>query len=1262
MLCYKVNKYRNFAGDITMNSIRAKIMWLLSGSALISSLIIGLLGLLLTSAVINKNSTENMNLLCRTHADNIDFSLAKIEDSVDTLVHFISSDLANAESLGNETFRSGFSDVVGKNALHHIESVEGASAIYLHYDPSFIGKNDGFFYIKDKDGAFQSQPLTKLSAFLITNNNHLDYWRIPTAKGKATWLEAYYNTSLQQHVISYIVPVYIKDQLVGVIGADISADYISQLVKEVSIFNSGQAAILNSSGRVLYHPNFQRGVLIGEGDPGFHGVIDQLTKEDTTSELISYKLKNVGKKLASCKLRNGMLMICFAPVSEIYHQQNMLILTNIAITALVVLISLLVAALASKKFAQPIQRLREAAKHLIDGNFDYNIQSYSHDEIGELTATFLETRKTLQHQILLLDAEAHKDGLTGVGNKSAFSDKEIQINQEISAGTANFSVAIFDVNRLKVTNDVLGHLAGDRLLMTVANHLASTFGSQNVYRLGGDEFAVFLPAALTFESYETIVNCIADMKDLSVEGYPHCKVSCAYGFTRFDRTTDKQLSDVLNRADIEMYKNKALTKKEIAPWPEGTKGLKQLQVDKYCQLLQSLKDSTDDYLFLINLESRYIYFFGEVDKQFSFTDGLELSHGISDMLGFIHSNDHDLVKYALTAVLNRETETLDINFRIQNNNHMRWVNCRGSIIQEETYSHFVLIGRLSQNAVQHLYNPVTTLFNKSKLMKELRNAHTNDFSYLVLLDIDNLSDINLKHGAVYGDQLLKSLAEELENQFSMWQIYHTEKDRFVILLDANTKKNPEQVYEQLNSAMAGKCTISAAAVPNDKSLFISAENIYDYAVQTMINAKREHKGQLTFFSQQNVLEKIATVELWEELTQCINSGFDGFSLVYQPQIRDSDYTIISAEALLRFHSKTRGNIYPDQFIPILEQTGLIHRIGLWVIDQALEKCKQWRNTLPELKVSVNLSPKQLEIKSVTAQIKDLLTKHNLPGDALILEITESSQLDGNEEVYTLLANLKQAGMQIAIDDFGTGYSNLGNLKHIHANILKVDRVFVQDITENGYNYHLIRNVIEFAKSNNLKVCLEGVETRKELLVLSGLHPDSYQGYLFDKPLSPSDLEDIYLNPASAQYQHRHAFIQELSILKNEVGISHFDPKDILRVNEVGLWIIRIGMQENQCELYTDATMDKLLAVDHTVTPKECYEHWHSRIHPNYLNYVHTNVNKMIKTDKAIQLEYPWLHPIFGDVMVRCSGRRAKNSDGTVILEGYHRIITDVEGI
>lgn len=1238
-----------------MKSIRAKIMNLLFFSVLISSLIIGSFGIVLTSNVIKDSSTENMRLLCKNNADKIDITFAKIEESVNTLAHYAESELPNIKSLKDETFRKAYSEDIQKNALHHIENVSGAAAVYMHYDPAYIGKTDGFFYVKYKDTEeFLYHSLTDISS----DNEHVGWWYIPTVSGTATWFEAYFDDNLGRYVVSYIVPMYKDGQLIGVIGADIFSEYIENLVKEVSIFNSGQGAVLKSDGTVLYHPNFEKGELIGEGDPGFEGVIEKLTKEDSTKELISYKLKGVKKKLASCKLRNGMLMICFAPESEIYHQQTMLMITNIIITVIVVFAALFIAFSVSKKLARPIKKLNEAAKRLTDGEFDFDINADTYDEIGELTNTFIETRKILRKQINLLDKEAHLDGLTGVGNKSAFLDREVEINKDIASGNADFSIAVFDVNKLKVANDVFGHMAGDRLLLTVANYLSSVFDSSNIYRLGGDEFVVIITEKENIDSQEKIESCVKGMKELSVEDYPDCKVSCAYGSSRLNKETDGQLSDVLHRADKEMYKNKTKTKKETYPWQEGYKGIKQLQIDKYCELLQSLKESTDDYLFLMNIETGFIRFFGGNDSTFNIADGDKFSDGMQNLLEYIHVNDHALFKKAAYSIINRDTETIDINLRISSDNNMRWVNCRGNVIKDETDSHFVLIGRISQNAVKHLYNPVTTLFNKTKLKADLQGDIINQFGCLMLVDIDNLSEINLKHGSLYGDELLKMLAEELESRFSMWQIYHAEKDRFVVLLNANSSKEIQHIFNDLKESLAGKCSISASVVPNDSSVYVSAENIYDYAVQILNNSKKNGIGEIVFFTKESLLERISAVELLEELEASVKNKCDGFYLVYQPQINVEDYSIISAEALLRFKSETKGQVYPDQFIPVLEKTGLIKEVGIWVVDEALCQCKEWRKYNPDFKISVNISPKQLEEKSTASQIIRLLSKHSLPGEALILEITESAPLDENEEVFALLTKFRQAGIQIAIDDFGTGYSNLGNLKHIHANILKVDRIFIKDIKENGYNYNLIYNVLEFAKSNSLKVCLEGVETKEEHLVLSGLQADIYQGYLFDKPCPAEEIEAKYFTKDSEVYEQRVQYIEQLSKEKRHSPVINLEMKEILRGINIGLWIIQIDAKTGQGELYADEIMRELLGVDNNATPRECYMHWYDNINMENRHIIDEMVTKMTDSTKVIQAEYPWNHPQKGEVLVRCSGRCTNKNDEVLVYEGFHRVVND----
>ena len=276
-------------------------------------------------------------------------------------------------------------------------------------------------------------------------------------------------------------------------------------------------------------------------------------------------------------------------------------------------------------------------------------------------------------------------------------------------------------------------------------------------------------------------------------------------------------------------------------------------------------------------------------------------------------------------------------------------------------------------------------------------------------------------------------------------------------------------------------------------------------------------------------------------------------------------------------------------------------------------------------------------------------------------------------VYHL--NKDITGIQLAV--VGFAYARLGDLSNsLHGNgngqdlILQatalhrlfdggLDRVFVSGVEKNTYNHNLISNVIEFAKGNAIRTCLEGVESTKELVILEMLLPDVIQGYLFDKPNPPDVIERTYIDSTAKEYKQRTDFVNKLYEYKEKMGIVHFDPKDILRENEVGLWKLRINSAENHYEFHIDDTMEKTLAIDKKYTPKECYDYWYSNIHPDYYSYVEENLNKIINSDTAAQIEFVWKHEKLGDVMVRLSGKRVSSLDGMVVLEGYHRIITDV---
>ena len=679
-----------------------------------------------------------------------------------------------------------------------------------------------------------------------------------------------------------------------------------------------------------------------------------------------------------------------------------------------------------------------------------------------------------------------------------------------------------------------------------------------------------------------------------------------------------------------------------------------------CKLIETINRSTDDYLFIWDIQADARWFFGDIDAFYDIRKNGSDTNSTPDMLRIIHPADRAAVLASLNQIAKGAKDTHNMDYRwINRKGETVWINCHGNVIRDNNGNPHLMIGRVSEENMRHLFNPLTSLWNKNKLRLDLKGELQAGKGFLVLLDIDGLAAINLSRGREYGDILLKEIAEFCENLKDVRVAYHVDQGKFALIVDAQTTDAVRAVYASIQDAMQEKCTFTASAVPIDQALFLDETQLLDSINMTLKKAKGISNNRIEFFSPEDLSKKIASLALLEELKQSVENGFEGFEVFYQPQVRAGDYELYGVEALLRYSSKTRGRIFPDEFIPLLEQSRLINEVGLWVLRQATRQCRQWREALPQLRVSVNFSALQFEDVHLAEKVIKILEETGLESNALTVEITESVELHNSEQLVNTMKQLRAYKINFAIDDFGTGYSNLGYLKQLNVNEIKIDRVFVNGIEKGTYNHKLVSNVIEFAKGNDIRTCCEGVESTRELAILELLLPDVIQGYLFDKPNTAQIVENTYIHRNTPEYQNRLSFIQKIYEFKEEMGVIHFEPKDILRENGVGLWSMRVKKAENHYELHVDETMDRLLAADVKHTPKECFDYWVSKIHPDYTEAVRESFVKMKHGDTAVQTEFLWLHPTLGEVMVRMSGKRVNNSNGMAVLEGYCKIITDV---
>ena len=678
------------------------------------------------------------------------------------------------------------------------------------------------------------------------------------------------------------------------------------------------------------------------------------------------------------------------------------------------------------------------------------------------------------------------------------------------------------------------------------------------------------------------------------------------------------------------------------------------------KLVETINSTTDDYLFIWDIRADKRWFFGDIDARYDIRKNGSETNSTPEMLKIIHPADSRAVLQSLEQIAKGEKDTHNMDYRwINRDGEKVWINCHGTVIRDKAGNPHLMIGRVSEENLRHLYNPLTGLWNKSKLRLDLKKELEQGEGYLMLLDIDGLAAINLTHGRDYGDQILKEIAELCETMETVKTAYHVDHNYFALVLRAGGEDAVLGVYKHIQDTMQEKCTFTASVVPIDKSLFMDETQLLDSVNMTMKRAKENSGNSIEFFSQEELSQKIASLELLEELKQSVENGCAGFEVYYQPQIRPGSYEIYGVEALLRYDSPTRGKVFPDEFIPVLEQSRLICDVGLWVLEQALARCKAWRQTLPALHVSVNFSALQFEDPQLAEKVARRIRAAGLPGEALTVEITESIELHNSRQLMDTVKQLKKYKVNFAIDDFGTGYSNLGYLKQMNVDEIKIDRMFVSGIEKETYNHKLISNVIEFAKGNAIRTCCEGVETQQELVTLETLLPDLIQGYLFDKPNTAEVIEKTYVDSSAREYGDRQQFIRKLHEFKESVSVVHFDPKAVMRASHVGLWIMRFHKNKEYYELHLDETAEQLLAAPAKLSARECYTYWYDNLHPEYVSHVQERLQQMAQGDRTVQAEFLWRHPDSGDTKMIFCGRQVGGPDNVIVLEGYCEMIADV---
>ena len=392
----------------------------------------------------------------------------------------------------------------------------------------------------------------------------------------------------------------------------------------------------------------------------------------------------------------------------------------------------------------------------------------------------------------------------------------------------------------------------------------------------------------------------------------------------------------------------------------------------------------------------------------------------------------------------------------------------------------------------------------------------------LFIDIDNFKTINdtLSHGV--GDELLRAIAERLDGVVRDTDtLGRLGGDEFVVIAEGlSLAAEPELVAERLLEALAEPFELAAKQNQNTRvtvatSIGVaigeraSAEELLRDADIAMYQAKWNGKNRYVVFESgmQHAIQ--SRMELEMDLRDALAN--DEFFLVYQPTFDLRDMSPTGVEALLRWKHPTRGIVQPNDFIPLLEETGLIIEVGKWVLEEACRQGAAWREAGYPIGMAVNVSGRQLDTDEFVTNVRDALSDSELDADALTIEITETTLMRNVEETARRLTAIKELGVRIAIDDFGTGYSSLAHLQQFPVDALKIDRSFISRLTESSEGETLMHTLVQLGKALSIETLAEGIEQQQELSLLQAEHCDSGQGFLFARPLDVDATEAFLEN-------------------------------------------------------------------------------------------------------------------------------------------------------
>ena len=468
-------------------------------------------------------------------------------------------------------------------------------------------------------------------------------------------------------------------------------------------------------------------------------------------------------------------------------------------------------------------------------------------------------------------------------------------------------------------------------------------------------------------------------------------------------------------------------------------------------------------------------------------------------------------------LLAEKRETHDLRYQVQDKDgKVFWIRCYGSLQWDKKKEKpLFFAGRIAKQDDRFTVDPVTNFLAEDTLTYRLRNVEDRGkVRRAIGFSLNNVSQINAVHGRATGDQLIERIAENLTNALiGKMTFYRLSGIRCLALVEEGIQESTDSLVDQIRDIIQ-KGYEAMGFVVNNPSFFavmqfpqlgVTPEDFSENMISLLKLASDDPKRKYMEYSEENVEQVQAISNMQMVLTQNVLDGMVNFRPVIQPVVDCQTGRIVAGETLLRWNYSGR-DISPGVFSPVLEKDRMIHLAGRWIMEQAVKACAEIVNYIPEFYLTVNISLQQLYDEELLDFIPAVLQKYHVDGKHLVFEMTESSMDREPARLRKLIEVSQNLGVRLALDDFGTGYSSIRVLLQYNTNIIKLDRSLLLEMIQSEDKSNFICSIVYACHQFGKKVCVEGVETETQKLLVQNAQCDMIQGFYYYRP---TELQKVF---------------------------------------------------------------------------------------------------------------------------------------------------------